>query len=166
VLQTEFGTFLAPLFLAFPGCIAFCMTASEFALLQRTSVVTLSIAGIFKEVVTISAASVVFEDRLTFVNLLGLIITLVAIVAYNWFKISKMREQAQADVVRHDHSAGNGSGSSSSSDIEGDEGGEEMGLLARHSAEMEMPTVVVTSDGEVVSTSPVYAAEEEHEHRS
>ncbi|KAI9751762.1 MAG: Triose-phosphate Transporter, partial [Candelina submexicana] len=49
----------------FPGMLAFLMTASEFALLQRTSVVTLSICGIFKEVVTISAAGIVFHDQLT-----------------------------------------------------------------------------------------------------
>jgi len=163
VLQAELGTFLAPLFLAFPGCIAFCMTASEFALLQRTSVVTLSIAGIFKEVVTISAAAVVFEDRLTFVNFAGLIVTMVAIVAYNWFKISKMREQAQNEVVVGGEHSGIGSASSSSSDVEGEDDGEEMGLL-RHSGEM--PTVAVTSDGEVVSASPVHALEAEHQHRS
>ena len=33
--------------LLFPGLLAFLMTASEFALLQRTSVVTLSVCGIF-----------------------------------------------------------------------------------------------------------------------
>jgi len=52
-LSQEWGLVMTPLVLLFPGCIAFLMTASEFALLQRTSVVTLSIAGIFKEVVTI-----------------------------------------------------------------------------------------------------------------
>ncbi|KAG7292430.1 hypothetical protein NEMBOFW57_002465 [Staphylotrichum longicolle] len=48
------GVLGAALIILFPGVIAFLMTASEFALLQRTSVVTLSIAGIFKEAVTIS----------------------------------------------------------------------------------------------------------------
>src|ERR1700722_10732936 len=66
----------------FPGVIAFLMTASEFALLKRTSVVTLSIAGIFKEVVTIAAAGIVFGDRLTPVNISGLFVTIGAIAAY------------------------------------------------------------------------------------
>ncbi|KAJ4272128.1 hypothetical protein NW762_000839 [Fusarium torreyae] len=102
VLGNEWGYVMAPLFLLFPGCIAFCMTASEFALLQRTSVVTLSIAGIFKEVVTISAAALVFGDRLTFINFVGLLTTMAAIAAYNYVKIKKMREDAQ-DTVHGRH---------------------------------------------------------------
>jgi solute carrier family 35 protein C2 len=84
--------------------IAFCMTASEFALLQRTSVVTLSIAGIFKEVVTISAAGIVFGDDLTPINVSGLLVTIGAIAAYNWIKIRKMREDARkaAHDIRQD----------------------------------------------------------------
>ena len=85
------GPILGPCVLLFPGTIAFCMTASEFALLKRTSVVTLSIAGIFKEVVTISAAGIVFGDKLTPVNISGLFVTIGAIAAYNWVKISKVR---------------------------------------------------------------------------
>lgn len=81
--------------LVFPGVLAFCMISSEFALLKRSSVVTLSICGIFKEVVTISAAGVIFHDKLTTVNLTGLIITIGSIAAYNYMKISKMRSEAQ-----------------------------------------------------------------------
>ncbi|KAG9248526.1 triose-phosphate transporter family-domain-containing protein [Calycina marina] len=99
VLIQKKGVFLGPLLLLFPGAIAFCMTASEFALLQRTSVVTLSIAGIFKEVVTISAAGLVFGDPLTPVNVSGLFVTIGAIAAYNWIKIRKMR----ADALEESH---------------------------------------------------------------
>lgn len=130
-LQQEWGTFMAPAFLLFPGCIAFCMTASEFALLKRTSVVTLSIAGIFKEVVTISAAALVFEDRLTPVNFAGLLTTMAAIAAYNWFKIQKMRRESQAQV--HEHHMLDGSPSASrpngGSDFENDDAAEDAGLL-------------------------------------
>lgn len=58
------GAFMSIVILVFPGMLAFLMTSSEFALLQRTSVVTLSICGIFKEVVTITAAGIVFHDPL------------------------------------------------------------------------------------------------------
>ncbi|QUC18284.1 uncharacterized protein UV8b_02525 [Ustilaginoidea virens] len=98
VLTEQWGYIRTPFFLLFPGCIAFLMIASEFALLQRTSVVTLSIAGIFKEVVTISAASIVFDDKLTPVNLVGLLTTIAAIGAYNYVKITKMRHDAQTKV--------------------------------------------------------------------
>jgi solute carrier family 35 protein C2 len=101
LLVDEKGPFLGPALLLFPGVIAFCMTASEFALLQRTSVVTLSIAGIFKEVVTISAAGLLFHDKLTIINFAGLFVTIGAIAAYNWVKIKKMRENAQIEAHKH-----------------------------------------------------------------
>lgn len=97
-LVAQKGVVLGPLLLLFPGCIAFLMTASEFALLQRTSVVTLSIAGVFKEVVTILAAGVVFHDSLTLVNISGLVVTFAAIAAYNYIKIRKMREDARREA--------------------------------------------------------------------
>ena len=97
-LMEKKGTILGPLILLLPGLLAFCMTASEFALLQRTSVVTLSIAGIFKEVVTIVTAGQVFEDTMTAINLLGLAITIVAIGGYNYVKITKMRHEAQVEA--------------------------------------------------------------------
>jgi solute carrier family 35 protein C2 len=98
LLVQERGIFVAPGIFLVPGCIAFCMTASEFALLKRTSVVTLSIAGIFKEVVTIGAAGTVFGDRLSAVNVLGLVVTLGAIAGYNWYKIGKMREEVKGKI--------------------------------------------------------------------
>jgi solute carrier family 35, member C2 len=92
------GTFLAICILVFPGSLAFMMTASEFALLQRTSVVTLSICGIFKEVVTISAASIVFADKLTPINISGLLVTIACIAMYNYMKIRKMQEEARLEA--------------------------------------------------------------------
>ncbi|KAF2625045.1 TPT-domain-containing protein [Macroventuria anomochaeta] len=87
------GTALGVGILIFPGCLAFLMTSSEFALLKRTSVVTLSICGIFKEVVTITTANLVFNDPLTPINLTGLIVTIGSIALYNYMKIKKMREE-------------------------------------------------------------------------
>ncbi len=151
-LAADFGPVRTPLLVLFPGAIAFLMTASEFALLQRTSVVTLSIAGIFKEVITITTATLVFHDKLTLVNLLGLLITLVAIFIYNYIKITKMRKQAQLDVhkghQRHSSAPATEAGGSSSSgsplptplsntdgehdsDVEGENDGENAGLLRK-----------------------------------
>lgn len=93
------GVFLGVCILIFPGCLAFMMTASEFALLQRTSVVTLSICGIFKEVVTIAAAGIVFKDPLTPINISGLLVTIASIGAYNYIKITKMRKDARKEVA-------------------------------------------------------------------
>ncbi|MCJ1261497.1 Triose-phosphate Transporter [Lobaria immixta] len=85
--------------LLFPGVLAFLMTTSEFALLKRTSVVTLSICGIFKEVVTITAAGVIFHDPLTPINVSGLMVTIASIGAYNYIKITKMREDARIETT-------------------------------------------------------------------
>lgn len=98
VLTTEKGIFLGIGILLFPGVLAFLMTSSEFALLKRTSVVTLSICGIFKEVVTISAAGIVFHDPLTPINVSGLLVTIGSIAAYNYLKITKMRKAAREEL--------------------------------------------------------------------
>lgn len=94
-LMAEKGMFVGPLLLLFPGMLAFCMTCAEYALLQRTSVVTLSICGIFKEVVTITAAEIVYHDPLTSINLGGLVVTICSIAAYNYTKVNKMRQEAR-----------------------------------------------------------------------
>ncbi|EYE95102.1 putative nucleotide-sugar transporter [Aspergillus ruber CBS 135680] len=97
-LAAAHGTGFGLVLLIFPGVLAFCMISSEFALLKRSSVVTLSICGIFKEVITISAAGVVFHDQLTAVNLTGLIVTIGSIATYNYMKISKMRQDALSSM--------------------------------------------------------------------
>lgn len=102
LLVSEQGILKSLALLVVPGCIAFCMIASEFTLLQRTSVVTLSICGIFKEVVTISAAGIVFHDELSMVNISGLIITIVSIASYNYLKIMKMRGEAREKLKKKD----------------------------------------------------------------
>lgn len=139
------GAVAAPAIVLFPGAIAFFMTVSEFALLQRTSVVTLSIAGIFKEVVTILAATLVFGDRLTPVNFAGLVVTLAAICCYNYLKITKMREEALlAATTAHNNNNNNnanagasssGGGGSSGSEAELDADAEDAGLLRRLSGD-------------------------------
>ena len=102
ILSKEKGAFGGIGILLFPGVLAFLMTASEFALLKRTSVVTLSICGIFKEVVTISAANIIFDDQLTPINVSGLLITIGAIAAYNYIKITKMRREARIEVEKRE----------------------------------------------------------------
>jgi solute carrier family 35, member C2 len=101
-LAAKKGGALSVLLLLFPGCLAFCMTTSEYSLLQRTNVVTLSICGIFKEVVTITAAEIVYHDPLTPINVSGLLITIGSIASYNYLKITKMREEARRDVALGD----------------------------------------------------------------
>lgn len=92
------GGFKSFLLILFPGTLAFAMVSAEFALLQRSSVVTLSVCGIFKEVLTISAAGIVFGDELSPINVSGLVVTIASIAAYNYLKLSKMRQQAKEET--------------------------------------------------------------------
>jgi solute carrier family 35, member C2 len=144
-LSEEWGVWKAPLLLLFPGTIAFLMTASEFALLQRSSVVTLSIAGIFKEVVTIIVAALVFDDKLTPINISGLLVTLVAIVAYNYIKLTKMREEAQRDA----YSRGFQQEVDSSTERGSESDDEDAGLLT-HGEDSDAEQNHITIDGDLL----------------
>ncbi|TGJ79115.1 hypothetical protein E0Z10_g9641 [Xylaria hypoxylon] len=145
-LSDEWGVLKTPLLLLFPGTIAFLMTASEFALLQRSSVVTLSIAGIFKEVVTIVVAALVFDDKLTPINISGLLVTLVAIIGYNYIKLSKMRQEAQMDA----HSKGYQQEQSDSSTERGSDSDEEDAMLLTHGDDSDAERNHITIDGDLI----------------
>lgn len=79
-------TFHTLLLLLTPGLIVFCMNLCEFTLIARTSVMTLSVAGIFKEILTIMISSTVFGDELTPINVTGLCIAILGIAFYNIYK--------------------------------------------------------------------------------
>lgn len=81
------------------GSLAFFMIVSEFFLIKRTSVLTLSVCGIFKEVATIFISSLVFGDILTIINIVGLCITLFGIGLYNWLKFRVMRAKARKETA-------------------------------------------------------------------
>lgn len=159
-LSNEWGAWRTPLILLFPGTIAFLMTASEFALLQRSSVVTLSIAGIFKEVVTISAAALVFDEKLTPINISGLLVTIAAIGAYNWIKLSKMRNDAQMEAHSISYQQAQSS-SSSEVDRGSDSDEEETGLLA-HDDVSGVEDNLLTAEGDLIPTPRPSSSTEPH----
>lgn len=74
---TELSPLLYSLFtLSVGGALAFGLCFSEFVLVSRTSSLTLSITGIFKEVCTLLLAARLMGDKITFVNWLGFAICL------------------------------------------------------------------------------------------
>ncbi|OBA18823.1 uncharacterized protein OGAPODRAFT_15437 [Ogataea polymorpha] len=89
----EKGFGLTCLLILIPGLLAFFMTLSEFVLLQYATLLTLSIAGIFKELLTIFTSWLLFGDKLTFVNLVGLAITLADIVWYNFYRFDEIQNE-------------------------------------------------------------------------
>ena len=52
--------------------LAYAMTLAEYAFVKRTSVITLAVAGMAKEIITILLSIVIFGDRITLINGVGL----------------------------------------------------------------------------------------------
>ncbi|KAL0579760.1 hypothetical protein V5O48_002254 [Marasmius crinis-equi] len=77
------------LFLIAPGILAFCMVLSEYYILQRAGVVPMSIAGIAKEVTTITVGAWFFGDQLTPLNITGVAITVCGIILFTYHKYRK-----------------------------------------------------------------------------
>eukprot|EP00730_Choanoeca_flexa_P013057 TRINITY_DN4925_c0_g1_i2.p1 TRINITY_DN4925_c0_g1~~TRINITY_DN4925_c0_g1_i2.p1 ORF type:complete len:365 (+),score=38.29 TRINITY_DN4925_c0_g1_i2:65-1159(+) len=84
----------------FGACLAFFLTLSEFLLVRHTSGLTFSIAGIVKEILTISIAVLfVPGNSLTLLNMLGLGVSIVGIAYYNKIKLSDTPSPAEHDKV-------------------------------------------------------------------
>ncbi|KAL0088248.1 triose-phosphate transporter family-domain-containing protein [Phycomyces blakesleeanus] len=66
------------------GVLAFCMTLAELYLIKSTNTVTLSVAGISKEIVIITLSVLIYGDVLSQKTLIGLFISIVGIIAYNY----------------------------------------------------------------------------------
>jgi len=89
----SFGKTLATTaYLIAPGILAFCMILSEFYIIQRTGVVPMSIAGIAKEVTTITVSAWFFGDQLTPLNITGVSITICGIILFTYHKYRKSIE--------------------------------------------------------------------------
>ncbi|TFK25559.1 triose phosphate transporter [Coprinopsis marcescibilis] len=83
---------LTCVYLTAPGVVAFCMVLSEFYIIQRTGVMPMSIAGIAKEVSTITISAWFFGDKLTVLNLTGVGITVCGIGLFTYHKYRKSME--------------------------------------------------------------------------
>ncbi|KAJ3096971.1 Triose-phosphate Transporter [Phlyctochytrium planicorne] len=105
VASIHFSTFSKTLetlgWISVGGIVAFVLVISEFKVISTTSVVTFSIAGIFKEIVTITASAVVFKDRFTPTNILGLVISLIGIALYNYVRIAGMKGSGHGGHHHH-----------------------------------------------------------------
>lgn len=90
-LFTEYNTFAYIVFKIVIGAfIAFCMEIGEVLVVTYTSSLTLSIAGIFKELFVVGLAVVLKGDKLSFINLTGLCVCIVGITTHVLHKIKTM----------------------------------------------------------------------------
>jgi len=69
--------------------MAFFMEIAEYLVVTFTSSLTLSVAGIFKEICTLCLAVVFNGDQLTFINFLGLLLCFTGIICHVAFKFMK-----------------------------------------------------------------------------
>ncbi|ESR61269.1 hypothetical protein CICLE_v100181492mg, partial [Citrus x clementina] len=67
------------------GALAFFMVLTEFVLVSVTSAVTVQIAGVVKEAVTILVAVFYFHDEFTWLKGFGLFTILVGVSLFNWY---------------------------------------------------------------------------------
>ncbi|XP_010542719.1 PREDICTED: probable sugar phosphate/phosphate translocator At1g06470 isoform X2 [Tarenaya hassleriana] len=76
----------------FGGALAFFMVLTEYVLVSVTSAVTVTIAGVVKEAVTIVVAVFYFHDEFTWLKGVGLIIIMFGVCLFNWYKYDKLQK--------------------------------------------------------------------------
>ncbi|KAI0259224.1 triose-phosphate transporter family-domain-containing protein [Gloeopeniophorella convolvens] len=101
--------------LILPGVVAFSMVLSEYYIIQRVGAVPMSIAGIAKEVTTISASALLFGDELTPLNITGVAVTVCGIALFTLHKYHTRLESnipldAHGQPLDTEESAGSGPG--------------------------------------------------------
>ncbi|KAL6606670.1 hypothetical protein ACP70R_042323 [Stipagrostis hirtigluma subsp. patula] len=74
------------------GALAFFMVLTEYILVSATSAITVTIAGVVKEAVTILVAVFYFHDEFTWLKGVGLITIMVGVSLFNWYKYEKFKK--------------------------------------------------------------------------
>ncbi|CAI4047752.1 hypothetical protein SKDZ_13G0960 [Saccharomyces kudriavzevii ZP591] len=93
------------LLLILPGFAVFLLTICEFSILEQTPVLTVSIAGIVKEVLTVIFGMIVLSERLSgFYNWLGMLIIMADVCYYNYFRYKQDSSQKYQSVSTQDAS--------------------------------------------------------------
>ncbi|WRX07855.1 Sugar phosphate transporter domain - like 1 [Theobroma cacao] len=80
------------LLMLFGGTLAFFMVLTEYILVSVTSAVTVTIAGVVKEAVTIMVAVFYFHDEFTWLKGAGLCTIMVGVSLFNWYKYQKLQK--------------------------------------------------------------------------
>ncbi|XVF60852.1 hypothetical protein PTKIN_Ptkin08bG0081200 [Pterospermum kingtungense] len=80
------------LLMLFGGTLAFFTVLTEYILVSVTSAVTVTIAGVVKEAVTILVAVFYFHDEFTWLKGSGLFTIMVGVSLFNWYKYQKLQK--------------------------------------------------------------------------
>ncbi|CAN0897365.1 Probable sugar phosphate/phosphate translocator At1g06470 [Linum grandiflorum] len=99
--DSNWHTVRSCLLMLFGGTLAFFMVLTEYILISVTSAVTVTIAGVVKEAVTIVVAVFYFHDKFTWLKGVGLVIIMVGVGLFNWYKYEKL-QQVQREAIQDD----------------------------------------------------------------
>ncbi|KAG2442003.1 hypothetical protein HYH02_009795 [Chlamydomonas schloesseri] len=94
--ETAEHVLLTSLVIMAGAVIAFLMVWAEYQVIKETSALTFMIAGTVKEVVTVLAAILIMGDELTLVNSMGLVIVILGVLLFNWYKYRRLQQPEEA----------------------------------------------------------------------
>ncbi|KAH7722047.1 Protein Y47G6A.7 b [Aphelenchoides avenae] len=97
--QNEFQPAVILLFIFIGGVLAFLMEMSEYLLLVNTSGITLNILGIVKEVITLLLAHHLHGDRLSRINLFGLVLCITGMLIHGAAKHNRKKLLARMTAL-------------------------------------------------------------------
>ncbi|XP_027340319.1 probable sugar phosphate/phosphate translocator At1g06470 isoform X2 [Abrus precatorius] len=96
--EFDFWGFVLVMLAAVMSGFRWCMTQillqvlTEYVLVSVTSAVTVTIAGVVKEAVTILVAVLYFHDKFTWLKGFGLFTIMVGVSLFNWYKYRKLQK--------------------------------------------------------------------------
>lgn len=82
---------LGGLFLS--SILVFVLRVADFGLIQLVSLITFSLLGVFKQVIMILISVVFLGDILFPINIVGLIMTIIGVCLYNYYRVLEERER-------------------------------------------------------------------------
>ena len=83
--------------------LVFCLIMSEYWLVGVTSSLALSVAGVFKELLTIGAGILIFAERVDLLNVVGFTICQIGILVYVFLRYDRSVAYSPIDVDNQQH---------------------------------------------------------------
>lgn len=97
--SSKFG--MISLILVAFALLTFGLLLSEFLFISATSVLTLSVAGMFKEILVIALSMLIFGDYLSWLNYLGLGVSLAGIASYQCYRYHSLCSREAPKLLLH-----------------------------------------------------------------
>eukprot|EP00757_Euglenozoa_sp_SAG-D1_P007748 gene7748-382_t len=94
--RSEFNSVMKLIgWIAFSGMLAMVLSIAEFAVVKKTSALTLVVAGIAKQIIIVALAIIIFKDTVTINTAIGFSMTILGLIGYNYMKLSRQTPETQ-----------------------------------------------------------------------